>query len=185
MTAAGGTVVAPPFDVGDQGRMAVFADPAGAFFSAWQSRSMRGFATQAPNTFGWAELNARGVEKAIPFYTGVFGWSHKVSPVGEGSPDVQRVPGRRREHRRARGRSTRACPAEVPSYWTIYFNVDDVDDAFRRAIDLGATEVVAPAGDPGRPVRDPDRPAGRGVRAHQGRRPAGVTDRARAATAAS
>ena len=34
--AAGGNVVAPPFDVGDQGKMAVFQDPAGAFISAWQ-----------------------------------------------------------------------------------------------------------------------------------------------------
>src|SRR5438309_5040817 len=33
---AGGSVIAPPFDVGDQGRMAVFQDPAGAFISAWQ-----------------------------------------------------------------------------------------------------------------------------------------------------
>src|SRR6476469_4750571 len=30
---AGGTVVAPPFDVGDQGKMAVFQDPSGAFIS--------------------------------------------------------------------------------------------------------------------------------------------------------
>src|ERR1700693_747857 len=28
---AGGTVMAPPFDVGEQGRMAVFQDPSGAF----------------------------------------------------------------------------------------------------------------------------------------------------------
>ena len=66
---AGGTVVAPPFDVGDQGRMAVFQDPAGAFISAWQGTRMGGFQTDAPNSFGWAELNARGIEKAIPFYT--------------------------------------------------------------------------------------------------------------------
>ena len=33
---AGGTVIAEPFDVGDQGRMAVFADPSGAVISAWQ-----------------------------------------------------------------------------------------------------------------------------------------------------
>ena len=34
--AAGGKVVAPPFDVGDQGRMAAFQDPSGAVISAWQ-----------------------------------------------------------------------------------------------------------------------------------------------------
>ena len=67
--AAGGTVVAPPFDVGDQGRMAVFQDPSGAFISAWQGTRMGGFQTDVSNSFGWAELNARGVEKALPFYT--------------------------------------------------------------------------------------------------------------------
>jgi predicted enzyme related to lactoylglutathione lyase len=36
VTAAGGVVIAPPFDVGDQGRMAVFMDPTGAQISAWQ-----------------------------------------------------------------------------------------------------------------------------------------------------
>src|SRR4051794_16752932 len=33
---AGGRVVTAPMDVGDAGRMAVFADPAGAEFSVWQ-----------------------------------------------------------------------------------------------------------------------------------------------------
>ena len=47
VTSAGGTVVAPPFDVGDQGRMAVFQDPAGAFISAWQGTRMGGFQTNA------------------------------------------------------------------------------------------------------------------------------------------
>ena len=36
---AGGIVAMEPFDVGDQGRMAVFQDPTGAFFSAWQAAS--------------------------------------------------------------------------------------------------------------------------------------------------
>src|SRR5947208_2440129 len=43
VSAAGGTVVAPPFDVPKQGRMAVFQDPCGAFISAWQAQSMEGF----------------------------------------------------------------------------------------------------------------------------------------------
>jgi predicted enzyme related to lactoylglutathione lyase len=148
VTDAGGTVAAPPFEVGDQGRMAVFQDPTGAFFSAWQSRSMRGFATQAPNTFGWAELNARGVERAIPFYTGVFGWSHKFSPASEGSPEYNefQIDG---ESVAGAWEIAPGVPAEVPSYWAIYFNVDDVDAAFQRAIDLGATEVVAPQDIPG------------------------------------
>lgn len=81
--AAGGTVSAPAFDVGDQGRMAVFQDPTGAFISAWQAKAMPGFQTDAPNTYGWAELNSRGIDKAIPFYLQVFGWGHKTTPMGE------------------------------------------------------------------------------------------------------
>jgi predicted enzyme related to lactoylglutathione lyase len=38
--AAGGSVMAEPFDVGDQGRMAVFQDPTGAFISAWEPAQM-------------------------------------------------------------------------------------------------------------------------------------------------
>src|SRR5262245_15923258 len=87
VTENGGTVVAPPFDVGDQGRMAVFQDPAGAFISAWQGTRMGGFQTDSPNSFGWAELNARGVDRALPFYEKVFGWKVKTSPMGEGMPD--------------------------------------------------------------------------------------------------
>ena len=29
-------------------------------------------------------------------------------------------------------------PAEVPSYWQVYFGVDDVDAAHRKALELGA-----------------------------------------------
>src|SRR5262249_28608545 len=36
VTANGGLVFVPPMDVMDAGRMAVFADPVGAAFSAWQ-----------------------------------------------------------------------------------------------------------------------------------------------------
>jgi uncharacterized protein len=140
---AGGTVAMEPFDVGDQGRMAVFQDPTGAFFSAWQASGMRGFITNQPNAYGWGELNARGVERAIPFYEQVFGWSHRTSESGSGQPpyteflkDGQSLAGA--------WEMSQMVPAEVPSYWQVYFDVDDVDKAFDRAIDLGATAVVPP-----------------------------------------
>ena len=145
---AGGAVIAPPFDVGDQGRMAVFQDSVGAFISAWQSAAMSGFQTNAPNTFGWAELNARGIDKAIPFYETVFGWTHRTSEMGEGQPPYTEF--------LADGESIAGAmemnpmvPAEVPSYWMVYFNVDDVDGSFRTAIEAGASEMVPPQDAPG------------------------------------
>jgi predicted enzyme related to lactoylglutathione lyase len=145
---AGGTLVAPPFDVGDQGRMAVFQDPSGAFISAWQGGQMSQFAFGKPNTFGWAELNARGVEKVVPFYEKVFGWTTKLSEFDPSQP-----PYREFQHN---GDSVLGAwemnpqiPQEVPSYWQIYFNVDDVDAAHAKAVSLGATQLVEPQDFPG------------------------------------
>src|SRR5262245_55981972 len=39
---AGGKVMMPPMDVMDQGRMAVFVDPTGAVFGAWQGKKHLG-----------------------------------------------------------------------------------------------------------------------------------------------
>jgi predicted enzyme related to lactoylglutathione lyase len=146
VTAAGGTVAAPPFDVGDQGRMAVFRDPAGAFISAWQGSRMGGFQTDGPNTFGWAELNARGVDSALPFYQKVFGWDPKSSdspeqPYTEFQVDDNSIGGATEMNP--------MVPAEVPSYWLVYFGVKDVDTSHRAALDAGGRELLAPIDFPG------------------------------------
>lgn len=146
--AAGGTAVMEPLDVGDQGRMAVFRDPAGAHISSWQGRRMGGFRTNAPNSYGWAELNARGIDRALPFYTSVFGWETRTSPMGEGQPPYTEF---LRDGVSVAGawEMNELMPAEVPSYWQVYFAVDDVDAAFRRTLELGGRESVAPQEFPG------------------------------------
>jgi predicted enzyme related to lactoylglutathione lyase len=145
---AGGTVIAPPMQVGDQGRIAVFQDPSGAFIAAWQPAAMAGFLTGKPNTFGWAELNSRGIEKALPFYRAAFGWASKTSPMGEsGQPYTEFLLG---DESIAGGMEMNSMvPAAVPSYWMVYFSVDDVDASFRKAIASGATEMLAPQDFPG------------------------------------
>ena len=40
-------------------------------------------------------------------------------------------------------------PAAVPSYWQVYFAVEDVDGMFRKAIDAGARENLPPQDFPG------------------------------------
>jgi predicted enzyme related to lactoylglutathione lyase len=146
--AAGGSVIAPPMQIGESGRMAVFQDPAGAFISAWEPKEMSGFAGVGPNTFGWAELNARGIEKAVPFYAAVFGWASKTSEMGEGQPPYTEflLSG----ERIAGGMEMNPMvPAQVPSYWMVYFNVSDVDGSRRKAIEAGAQEMLAPQDFPG------------------------------------
>jgi len=146
--AAGGTVAAPPFDVGDQGRMAVFQDPTGAVISAWQAAGMRSFASDQPNAYSWAELNARGLEKAIRFYATVFGWTHKTTEMpGDAPPYTEfQIDG---ESIAGAMEMSPAIPAEVPSYWMPYFSVTDVDRAFEQAIKAGGKEMVSPSEYPG------------------------------------
>ena len=145
---AGGKVVAEPFPVGDQGTMAAFQDPTGAFISVWQPTRMSGFQSNAPNTFGWAELNARGIDKAVRFYSNVFGWTPKRSEMGEGAPPYTEF--------QLGGESIvgamempATAPAQMPSYWNVYFIVDDVDGSFRKATRAGAREMLAPQDFPG------------------------------------
>ena len=146
VTDAGGTVAVPAFDVGDQGRMAVFQDPTGAFISAWQATRMGGFQTQGSNAYGWAELNARGADAAVPFYEQVFGWTAKDvgsadRPYTEFQVDGHSIAGATEMNP--------MVPAEVPNYWMVYFAVDDTDAAHRTAIAAGARELVAPLDFPG------------------------------------
>jgi uncharacterized protein len=146
--AAGGKVIMAPFDVGNQGKMAVFQDPTGAFISAWQPAQMGAFHAGQANTFGWAELNSRGVEKALPFYERVFGWKTKKSDMGEGVPayfELQ-LGG---ESIAGAQEMNQMVPAEVPSYWMVYFGVADVDKSFETATGAGAKELVAPMDFPG------------------------------------
>jgi predicted enzyme related to lactoylglutathione lyase len=146
--AAGGSVVMPAFAVGDQGRMAVFTDPSGAFISVWESEGMGAFVAYGENQYGWAELNARGLQKDLPFYKAVFGWGAEDLPMPEGQPDYTQFKVGDDAIAGAMEMSP-MIPAEVPSYWMVYFNVADVDDAFTRALGLGATEMVSPMDFPG------------------------------------
>jgi predicted enzyme related to lactoylglutathione lyase len=72
---AGGRTLTEPFDVMDSGRMAVFADPEGAVFSAWQARNHKGARiVNEAGSVNFNGLNTRDVEAAKRFYGSVFGW---------------------------------------------------------------------------------------------------------------
>ncbi len=146
VTTAGGRVLMAAFDVGDQGRMAVFADPGGAVISAWQPISMGGFQTQGTGAYEWAELNARNVGESLAFYHDVFGWELHTSdspemPYTEFKVDGVSIAG-------ATEMSPMA-PASMPNYWLVYFGVDDVDASTAKAVAAGGKEMLAPLDFPG------------------------------------
>lgn len=136
VTAAGGIVIVPPFDVGPQGRMAVAVDPTGAAFGLWQAGIHTG--TTRYNEAGalsWEEAWVTDFERAQEFYASVFGYTY--TPL-EGMP---------------MGYATFATDgAELgaiggtdgPSHWAAYFSVPDVDDSVASAVSLGGAVVHAP-----------------------------------------
>jgi len=147
--AAGAKVIVPVMEVGEQGHMAIIQDPSGAYLGLWQAGKMQGSQSTGSNAMGWAELNARGFHKAEPFYKKLFGWGEKKTPASAENPteytefqlDGKSVAGAMEMNP--------MVPAEVPSYWMVYFNVDNVDKAFDKVIAEGGKEMVSPQDMPG------------------------------------
>jgi uncharacterized protein len=161
--AAGGTVLSEPADVGDSGRMAVLADPAGAAFCAWQPKAHRGAAVvNEHGSLNFNILNTRDIEGAKAFYGAVFGWE-LLDVGGAGSMWAlpaygdfleQRTPGLR-ENIANMGAPARfeevvagLSPItddqpDVPAHWGVTFAVDDADAIAERTAELGG-RVVAP-----------------------------------------
>jgi predicted enzyme related to lactoylglutathione lyase len=151
VTGSGGQVLAPPFDVMDAGRMAVFADPSGAVFSVWQPNAHGGAGlVNEPGTYAWSELVATDVEGALSFYPAVFGWTaNKLPPGDEPLQYVEWKIGDRSVGGMMPKPAT--LPDEVPAFWAVYFAVEDCDQAVEAVTRLGG-QIVMPAMDiePGR-----------------------------------
>lgn len=134
-----GSVIAAPMDVMNAGRMAVFADPTGAVLALWQPRMHRGAEiVREPNTFAWAELNTRDLERARTFYRAVFGWDAQDDDNGYVEFQIG-------------GRSLAGAmampphvPPQVTAYWLPYFQVDDADATAARVVDLGGQMLARP-----------------------------------------
>jgi len=147
--AAGGKIIAPVMEVGDQGHMAIIQDPSGAYLGLWQAGKMFGSQTSGANTMGWAELNARGFDKAEPFYKKLFGWGEKKSPMTGGQKGDYTEFQLHGENIAGGMEMNPMVPAQVPSYWMVYFNVDNVDKSFEKVIAEGGKEMLSPQDMPG------------------------------------
>jgi uncharacterized protein len=161
---AGGKTLMGPFDVMDAGRMAVFADPEGAVFSAWQAKEHKGAkVVNEHGSLNFNGLNTRDVEGAKSFYGPVFGWQTLALPGGAemwtlpgyGDHLEQRTPGLRKQVAEVGGpagfedvvASINPIPADQPdvlAHWNVTFAVDDADAASKKATELGGKVIVPP-----------------------------------------
>ncbi len=136
--AAGGTVIVEPMDVFTSGRMAVFADTTGAVIAIWQPGDHIGAQlVNEPGAFIWSELTTSDLAKSKDFYSAVYGWewggADEYAEAKVAGRTFAGVTPRRPE-----------MPPEVPDNWLVYFGTSDVDGDTKRAIDLGASEIVPP-----------------------------------------
>ena len=86
----GATLLSPPFDVFDAGRMAVIQDPQGAAFEIWEPRESIGAGlVNAPGALSWNELASPDLDASSAFYSALFGWTIEPfvvwMPGGSGS----------------------------------------------------------------------------------------------------
>lgn len=139
----GGEVKMAPFDVMEHGRMAVCSDPQGAVFSIWQAKEHVGImADPGPGTLGWSELATTDAEAAKTFYSNVFGYGLKTSPIGgieytELQIDGRSVGGLMEMTEEWKG---------VPPHWMPYFVVTGADATVQAASSKGA-DIKVPATD--------------------------------------
>jgi predicted enzyme related to lactoylglutathione lyase len=159
---AGGQVVTDPFDVMEAGRMAVFTDPEGAAFCAWQANQHKG--AQIVNEQGslnFNMLNTRDAERARPFYAAVFGWETLSMSGGNfwtlpayGDYLEQLTPGIRKmtadigaagfEDVVAAIQLLAAETDDVPAHWGVQFSTDDADRTAAKAAELGGEVLAQP-----------------------------------------
>ncbi len=141
---AGGTLIAPPFDVMDAGRMAVVADPTGGVIALWQAKNNIGAGlVNETGAFSWNELMTPDVPKAAAFYKQMFGW--EAAPTPDGSYTEFKLDGQS-----IAGAMNPPMPG-IPTVWGIYFSVDDCDATVEKAKSLGGAVFNGPMDiEPGR-----------------------------------
>jgi predicted enzyme related to lactoylglutathione lyase len=141
-TELGGAVAMPPMDVPGSGRMAVIQDPTGAYISFWKPLQLdETVEYMLPGTLSWNDLGTRDPQKANDFYTKLLGWDVKpmeagptpywvVNIDGQGEGGIMPMPD--------------MVPAEVPSYWLVYFGTEDLAASVAKAVQLGGSVVSGP-----------------------------------------
>ena len=137
----GATIVFEPQPVADLGLQAGLVDPSGAHLGAWQPGTFQGFSTTGEtSTPSWFELHTDDYARAVEFYASVFKWqTAEVADTDEFRYTVMLDPGN--------GGELAGIMDAAPflggsrSYWSIYWQVEDVAASFARVAALGGSVI--------------------------------------------
>jgi len=95
----------------------------------------------APGSFCWADLGTPDPTAAKQFYTALFGWTAEDRPMGPGAFYTMLTLSDRAV---AALYGQEAAPGAGPPHWLSYISVTCVNDAARRARELGGSVLVEP-----------------------------------------
>jgi uncharacterized protein len=132
---AGGKLAAGPFEMGEVGRMAIIADPQGAYVSVYQPEEE---GPPSEGVFVWDELGTTDADGAQRFYETVFGWTtsdmgpdyggYRIFNVGEtGIAGLMTNP-----------------DESIPAQWQPYVAVENPDATVAKAAELGGSTIMEP-----------------------------------------
>jgi uncharacterized protein len=133
---AGGKLAAGPFEMEEVGRIAIIADPQGAYISLYQPGPESG--ATGEGVFVWDELVTSDVDGAQRFYEAVFGWTtsdmgaeyggYRIFNAGDdGIAGLMERP-----------------HGSIPPHWQPYVAVDDPDATTKKATELGGSTLMEP-----------------------------------------
>jgi len=136
--ALGATVLAPPFNVMEHGRMSVIKDPQGAIFTIWQPLNHNGIGIRDEHgTFCWADISTPDQQASAKFYGDLFGWTFE--PGNNGYIHIKNG-----EQMIGGIQPVAARNPNAPPHWLIYYWVDDVDAVAANAASQGAQLYMPP-----------------------------------------
>lgn len=140
VAAAGGQVYREPFDIMEEGRMAVVGDPAGAALCLWQAKA--GFGAELvgePGSLVGAELITPDQSAAAAFYAAVVGWESQAQPAGPVGPTTMFSVG-------GAPIATAGGPPDdqVPPCWMVSLGVEDCDAACETVSANGGAVAAGP-----------------------------------------
>jgi predicted enzyme related to lactoylglutathione lyase len=143
----GGAMHVPPTNFDNFSRFAVAVDPQTATFGliSWL-RPIRLLQAEPniPGRVAWHELLAADREKALAFYSSLFGWQKKEARVGPRGTYQLFSAGQET----IGGMVTKPRTVSTPS-WIHYFNVADIDTAVKRVKNGGGQVLEGPIEVPG------------------------------------
>lgn len=153
---AGGEILLDPIDAAPAGRLVVVRDPTGAILCLWEGHARRGAQlVNEPSAWAMSTLQTSDPNRAVEFYSEVFGWQPEPLAMEGAQVTLCRLPGY------VGGEPQQPVPRDVVavmmplengagmSQWSVDFWINDAASAAAKTASLGGRVITQPHDIPG------------------------------------